>query len=213
MRKLRVEVKDRNKSINYKGRSVRSPVTFEIKENELKLLEGQLRLSGVSNYKIEESKPKAEEDTFDKVRLQTDEEIIIEDLCEEVDEPKTILERLIRDNNWTGEIKKMKRILIFQENVSVVEVFDADESDIHEYSEKLSNLLESSSVSVLKTTSSSAIVRPSKIVSILVYPVEDPSKEIQIIPQEKMEIKEKTKKSKPKAKVEHEDIITDADWR
>ena len=100
MGKLIVDVKEPNKAISYRNRIVRSPVTFEIYENELKLLKGQLRQLGIEDYVVKPYAPPVEVDTtFDEVLLQNDEEVIVEDLCEELEEPKTILDRLIKDNS------------------------------------------------------------------------------------------------------------------
>ena len=62
----------------------------------------------------------------------------------------------------------MKKVEVFQENVDKVELFDLDDSDISDYVKSLSSLLELSKVSVLHTTSASIILRPSKVVSLLV---------------------------------------------
>jgi len=97
----------------------------------------------------------------------------------------------------------MKRILIFQENTSVVEVYDDDDKELSEYSKQISQILENANVSILKTSTSSVILRPSKITSILVQPIEDPPV---------TDISESPQEEKPKqAKEDHEDIITDAD--
>lgn len=100
----------------------------------------------------------------------------------------------------------MKRILIFQENTSVIEVYDSDKTNCDEFSKNLTQLLQSDNITVLNTSESSVILRPSKVVSIVVQPIQDPqvndtSQEIQ---------KKKTKPKKAKVE-EHEDIITDAD--
>jgi len=98
MRKLVVEIKTPSKKITYKNRVVRSPVKFEIFENELELLEGQLRQMCVEDYSVRPLKVTTEDDSFDEVLLQKDDEVLIEDLCEEI-EPKSILDKLIKDNN------------------------------------------------------------------------------------------------------------------
>ena len=99
----------------------------------------------------------------------------------------------------------MKRILIFQENTSAVEVYDDDDTELGEYTKEVSQILENANVSILKTSTSSVVLRPSKITSILVQPMEDPPVpdiDILVSPQEEKPIK---------AKEDHEDIITDAD--
>ena len=62
----------------------------------------------------------------------------------------------------------MKKIVIFQENVSNIELVDLDDSDLSSYIKKLSLVLELGNISILHTTSSSIVLRPNKIISILV---------------------------------------------
>jgi len=100
----------------------------------------------------------------------------------------------------------MKRIVIFQQNTPEVEIYDADESELVEYTNRLTQILENANVTVLETSESSVVLRPSKINSIVVYPIDiDPLPKVEQL-QEK-----KNPKKKPKAKLEDEDIITDAD--
>lgn len=65
------------------------------------------------------------------------------------------------------EEKKIKRILILTE-IGQVQLLDIDNSPVDEYSKQLSSLLESSKVTILNTSSGSFILRPSKVVGILV---------------------------------------------
>jgi len=62
----------------------------------------------------------------------------------------------------------MKKIVIFQENVSNIELVDLDDSDLSSYIKKLSAVLELGNISILHTTSSSVVLRPNKVISILV---------------------------------------------
>jgi hypothetical protein len=103
----------------------------------------------------------------------------------------------------------MKRILIFQENTSVLEVYDADESELSGYTKNLSQILENANVTIFGTSTSSIIIRPSKIISILIQPIEDPPV-VEDLSKAQLK-KETSKKKSKKAKEEHEDIITDAD--
>lgn len=66
----------------------------------------------------------------------------------------------------------MKRIIIFQENTSAVEMLDPDKSDLQEYTKNLYQVLNSGNVSLLTTPLSSLIIKPSKITSILVQEVD-----------------------------------------
>lgn len=93
----------------------------------------------------------------------------------------------------------MKKIIkIVQENVDPILIEDENDEDINEYSLKLSNLLSVGNVVVLETTSSNTIIRPNKIVSIIV--IEEGKKRVY------------KKKSIPeKDNIIQEDIITDGE--
>ena len=97
----------------------------------------------------------------------------------------------------------MKRIIIFQENTSAVEVYDVDETKLGDYTKNLSQILDNANITILETSESSVILRPSKINSILVNSVDPPP----IQPQNQ---KQKSKKKPKQVKQpEDEDIITD----
>jgi len=67
----------------------------------------------------------------------------------------------------------MKKIVIFHENVDKVELIDLDNKSLDTYVKELSSILELGNISILRTTSSSVILRPSKVVSILVEEIEE----------------------------------------
>lgn len=89
----------------------------------------------------------------------------------------------------------MRKITICQQESDSIVVYDNSEDPIDEYSKKLSNLMKMGSISVLKTSESSVILRPSKITGIVVENIDD--------------IKEEVKVIKPPEK--NEDMITDLD--
>lgn len=63
----------------------------------------------------------------------------------------------------------MKKIIeIIQENVNPLVIEDENDEELNEYSLQLSNLLSVGNVVVIETTSCSTILRPNKIVSIVV---------------------------------------------
>lgn len=95
----------------------------------------------------------------------------------------------------------MKRITIFQEGLSPIAIDDNDEKQIEQYTRELSQLLENNSVSILHTTSSSIIIRPNKITSIVVSEMTDI--------QPPKPTPKKKQKQKPVKKEETQDIITD----
>lgn len=95
----------------------------------------------------------------------------------------------------------MKKIIkIIQENVEPVLIEDENDEDLNEYSLKLSNLLSVGNVVVIETTSGNSILRPNKIVSIVIT--------------EEGSTKRTYKKKEPIIKEnmsKEEDIITDGD--
>lgn len=97
----------------------------------------------------------------------------------------------------------MKRITIFQEGLSPIAIDDNDEKQIEQYTKELTKLLESNSVSILHTTSSSIIIRPNKIISIVISEITDKQHPK---PTPKKKIKQQPKSVK---KEETQDIITD----
>ena len=96
----------------------------------------------------------------------------------------------------------MKTIIVHQEGVEKIELFDDEDGDIESFAQDLTKVLKGSTVSVIKKTDSALIVRTSKVISIL---IKDQSKTLKIIPKD---VKGKKKAQKPKEKV---DIITDVD--
>ncbi|MCK5616085.1 hypothetical protein KAR91_80220 [Candidatus Pacearchaeota archaeon] len=60
----------------------------------------------------------------------------------------------------------MKVITIFQENASPLCLTDNDTSDLSEYTNEISRLLEISNVTILETSSGNAIIRPHKVTGI-----------------------------------------------
>lgn len=100
----------------------------------------------------------------------------------------------------------MKKIIkILQENIEPLIIEDENDEDINLYISNLSKLLSIGNVTILETSSSSLIIRPHKIVSIIVtQDNKAPKKSKEII---------KPKTTKPKEIIPQdtiqEDIITD----
>ena len=65
----------------------------------------------------------------------------------------------------------MKQIVIYQENIAPILIEDDDSSNIEEFAANLSTLLEANNVSLLHTSRGSIVLRPNKIVSVVVYEV------------------------------------------
>ena len=91
----------------------------------------------------------------------------------------------------------MRKITIHQGS-SIIEVFDDDNSDIDTYCNDLSKVFDANNISLLKTSQSTVILRPSKINGIVVE-TQSPPDEIKEVVQEDAK-EEKT-----------EDIIMDMD--
>ena len=88
----------------------------------------------------------------------------------------------------------MKEITINQKNGSPVIVLDNDKSKLNSYTKKLSEIFQSSTVSIFETTTASVIIRPNQISSILVTEKESDEKSKDLI-----------------KKDDHIDIVTDGD--
>ena len=71
----------------------------------------------------------------------------------------------------------MKLITIFQDGGQNIIINDNDNSNLQEYSKNISSLLEFSNISILHTSNSSTILRPSKILSIHVDEIKDTKQE------------------------------------
>lgn len=100
----------------------------------------------------------------------------------------------------------MKKIVIFQENVSNIELVDLDDSDLSSYMKKLSSILELGNISILHTTLTSVVLRPSKVISILIS--EEKSSEIS---EDIVDQKSEPVKSTELENEEEVDIITEGD--
>lgn len=66
----------------------------------------------------------------------------------------------------------MKELVIFQEGAGAVIIYDDDNQEFHEYAKKLSSIFQSGSVSILTTSKSSLLIRPSKLVSIRISEID-----------------------------------------
>lgn len=92
----------------------------------------------------------------------------------------------------------MKTLKIFQENCIPIELQDNDDRDIGTYIKELTNMIELDNMSILHLSSGSLILRPGKILSVLVSENED---------KEEINISNKKEKSIKPKKVE--EVITD----
>lgn len=101
----------------------------------------------------------------------------------------------------------MRRIIIYQKESGNVELLDDSDIDLEECYKELSKLFHMTNVSILKTSHSTFIGRPSQLTGIVVEDME--TKEI-IEDPPKFDIEDDNSVQPPKAEI-HEDIITDID--
>ena len=88
----------------------------------------------------------------------------------------------------------MKKILIFREKGAPIELFDNDDTQLNEYTRKLTSSLRSTNVVILETSENTLILRPHKVDAIEV--VENVDEDVI---EKVMEVKQ------------HIDIITDGE--
>ena len=97
MKKL-VIVHEKNKKFRFKTREVRTPVTLEATDQEIKELKLAFKMSDIQNYTIKDIVKIKEADPF--IELE-DKEVIIEelDLEDSEEERESILEKLMAEKN------------------------------------------------------------------------------------------------------------------
>lgn len=96
----------------------------------------------------------------------------------------------------------MRKITIYQQGSSNVEVFDDNDVPLDEYCNDLSKVFQMTNVTILKTSQSTFIGRPSQLTGIVVEDLE--TVEERVVPEKVIELPLK------KEQIE-EDIITDMD--
>jgi len=103
--------------------------------------------------------------------------------------------------------KQKRKIVIYQENVEPIHLDDEDERNNEDYVKALSSFMSLTNISILHTSTTSLILRPSKINSIQIIPDVKAAKNI---PKPKKSKKLPVKKENKKNE-EVVDIITDVD--
>ena len=93
--KKQLVIEDKAKTITFRHRKVRTPVTLIVSESELKYLEVHMKMVDIKNWKVN---PLPQESKSEIVDYDYEEppEVIVEEL---EPEPKTVLEKLMK----TGE--------------------------------------------------------------------------------------------------------------
>jgi hypothetical protein len=98
MRK-KVVIEDRAKFVRFKNRKIRTPVTLEINsDSELKQLKVSMKMADVQNWKVVVESDKTNE-VID-YDYEEPQESVIEELENGHEEPKTILEKLMKDGDF-----------------------------------------------------------------------------------------------------------------
>lgn len=88
-------IEDVGKHIHFKNRKVRTPVTLEVTDSELKQIQVSMKMSDVQNWKLYDKPGKKEEIIEDNDVIT--QEVVIEEL--EDDTPDTILGRFMKDGD------------------------------------------------------------------------------------------------------------------
>jgi len=95
MKKYKVRVDMPGKVIFFRNKKIRTPFDLELDHSDITLFKFAMNSSGISDYIIEDNK-KDDETTWESIIVVEDKDVVIEDLYIE-EEPKTILEKLLRD--------------------------------------------------------------------------------------------------------------------
>ena len=94
--KKKLIIKDKNKTIYYKNRKVRTPVIIEVTDQELRNIKPVLKIADIRDIEIINPNKQAKDDGV--VEIPEAKEVVIEELEDVVscEEPKTILEKLMK---------------------------------------------------------------------------------------------------------------------
>ena len=95
----------------------------------------------------------------------------------------------------------MRKITIHQSDAENINILDDSDEPIEQFCNKLSELMKMGNVAIVKTSSASVVLRPSKVVGIKVE--EKETSQTVDLPPEENQVEEKQE--------ETEDIITDVD--
>lgn len=95
-----LEVKSPNKLLTHKGRSVRTPANFTITKAEIKMFEVMLRQVGAEDYSIRSKDEVDKELALQQKSVPVEEiqeEVIIEEMLDDEDETRSVLDQLVKD--------------------------------------------------------------------------------------------------------------------
>jgi hypothetical protein len=100
----------------------------------------------------------------------------------------------------------MRKIIIYQKDSDNVEILDDSDTELEEYCQELSKIFQMTNVSILKTSHSTFIGRPSQLNGIVVEEMSGDPDEPEV-----SEMSDDPKPEGPPNEEIHEDIITDID--
>lgn len=93
-----IKITQPNKIIYFKNREVRTPVTLEVTDSDLKNLEVIFKIVDIQDFEVLIKKPKIKSQPEVEIfNFDENEETVIEELELEEQEPITILEKLMRN--------------------------------------------------------------------------------------------------------------------
>lgn len=100
--KLKIKINDRNKTIRYNNRKVRTPCEHEVARKDLTLFKMAMKMAGVQDYYI--INPDLQE--IKQVEINPNKEVVIEELdkietvkSESLEKEKSILDLLIENGD------------------------------------------------------------------------------------------------------------------
>lgn len=97
MNKILLKIKEKNKVIYFRNRNIRTPVMIELTRNEIKKANLALKIADINDYIYEEKEVEKKIRTSEiRELVKLDKDVLVEEieLCEE---PKSILEKLLKD--------------------------------------------------------------------------------------------------------------------
>lgn len=95
MKKL-LKITTTNKKFVFKNREIRTPVTIEATDSELKYLLVAIKAAGVTDFIIDKVSKNFETKIEESIEVEEEKEVIIEEL-DAVSEPNSILQKLVRE--------------------------------------------------------------------------------------------------------------------
>jgi len=97
-----LEVKTPGKLLNHRGRTIRTPAKFDITEKEIKNFKMVLRQVGAEDYSIRSKEVDKEKNEYKEISIpepkEVTHEVIVEEIMDDEEETKSVLDQLIKDS-------------------------------------------------------------------------------------------------------------------